>query len=96
MEGFKLKVESIIKILEVHEGPTPEETILKVMENSMWQRHIDLWQRSKETRCTLEKEKRGDYDKGQRPECGCEKDIDEMPDDLRAATHFVLLSDIGK
>ena len=93
-EGFGLKTGSIIKILEVHEGQTPQETTLKVMEHRAWEEHTYKWKRPDDL-CTFIREERGAYD-GERPVCDCEKPLDEMPDNLRAATHFVLLSDIGK
>ena len=96
MEGFSLKAESIIKIIEVHEGDSPEETTLKVIEHEAWQTHTRMWCGRKEGLCTLVREARGDYEEGQRPKCGCEKELTDMPDELRKATHFVLLSDIGK
>ena len=94
-EGFKLKAETAIKILEVHEGPTPQETTLKVMEADAWETHTTLWYR-RATFCTQVKEKRGEYDGEERPVCGCEKPLADMPEELRKATHYVLLSDIGK
>ncbi len=98
MEGFSLKAESIIKILDVHEGPTPEETTLKVMENEVWESHTRNWYSTSADLCTFVREARGHYKSANtvRPECGCEKDLAEMPEQLRKATHFVLLSDIGK
>ncbi len=98
MEGFSLKAESIIKILEVHEGPTPEETTLKVIEHKVWQIHTRRrpgW-KDEDSLCTFVRDKRGDYETGKRPVCNCEKPLAEMPDNLREATHYVLLSDIGK
>ena len=95
-EGFKLKAETAIKILEVHEGPTPQETTLKVMEADAWVSHTNTRYRGPEHGCTKVKEKRGDYDGEERPVCGCEKPLADMPEELRKATHYVLLSDIGK
>jgi hypothetical protein len=100
-EGSKLKAESIIKILEVNEGATPEETVLKVIENEVWEQHTRQWYGRSEDLCTKTREARGDYLEGQkqagpRPQCGCEKPLADMPDKLRDATHYVLLSDIGK
>ena len=95
-EGFSLKAETVIKILEVHEGATPEETTLKVMEHEEWKKHTHNWYRRSGDLCTFTREQRGDYGEGERPQCGCEKPLAEMPDNLREATHFVLLSDIGK
>ena len=98
-EGGKLKAESVIKILEVHEGPTPEETTLKVIEGDVWTKHTARWhyRRDDEELCTKEKEKHGAYkDGGKRPKCGCEKPLAEMPEELQKAIHYVLLSDIGK
>ena len=102
MEGFSLKAESIIHILEVHEGDSPEETTLKVIEHEAWQTHIRIWDWRKECDglCTIVLEGRGKYSvvgkESERPKCGCEKELAEMPEELRKATHFVLLSDIGK
>jgi hypothetical protein len=99
-EGFSLKAEAIIKILEVHEGPTPQETTLKVMEHDTWVKHCHNWYGRSYELCTFIKEQRGDYDtkdgKVDRPVCECEKPLSEMPENLRTATHYVLLSDIGK
>jgi hypothetical protein len=100
-EDGKLKAESVIKILEVNDGPTPEETVLKVIEYDVWLSHTRNWYGNSDALCTKTKEERGEYDEGRenegaRPECGCEKPLAEMPDVLRNATHFVLLSDIGK
>jgi hypothetical protein len=100
-EDGKLKAESVIKILEVNEGPTPEETVLKVIEHEVWFNHCRNWYGKSDQLCTKTREARGDYLEGQkqagpRPECGCEKPLAEMPEHLRNATHFVLLSDIGK
>jgi hypothetical protein len=97
-EGFKLKPESIIKVIGVHEGPTPQETTLKVVEHEAWLQHTRHWYGRTDGLCTFTKEKRGDYEEEGvvRPECDCEKPVEDMPDKLRAATHFVLLSDIGK
>ena len=97
MDGFKLKPESIIKILEVHEGDSPETTTLKVITNDAWAQHTTRWYGDSSKLCTKTKERRGLYgDNETRPECGCEKPLDEMPDELRSAVHYVLLSDIGK
>jgi hypothetical protein len=97
-EGFSLKPESIIKVIDVHEGSTPQETTLKVVEHDVWLQHTRHWYGRTEGLCTFTKEKRGDYEAEGvvRPECDCEKPVEEMPDNLRAGTHFVLLSDIGK
>lgn len=95
-EGLKLKPETIIKILEVHEGPTPEKTTLKVMEHRVWQTHTHNWYAGSDDFCTKVRMKRGDYEENERPVCGCEKPLTEMPEELRKATHFVLLSDIGR
>jgi hypothetical protein len=93
----KLKPEAIIKILEVNEGPTPEETVLKVIENDVWVQHQRRWYGREKDLCTFIKAKHGEYDDcGERPQCECEKPLAEMPDLLREATHYVLLSDIGK
>ncbi len=94
MEDFSLKAKTIIKILKVYEGDSPEETTLKVIEHEAWEAHTYRYGRS--STCTLVRDERGDYEQGQRPECGCEKELTEMPEELRKATHFVLLSDIGK
>ena len=96
-EGFRLKAETAIKILEVHEGPTPQETTLKVMEVDAWITHTNTWYRGSKHACTKVMEKRGMYADGEeRPVCGCEKPLADMPEELRKATHYVLLSDIGK
>ncbi len=95
-----LKPETVIKILEVNEGPTTQETVLKVMEHEVWARHRRRrWGREDEDElCTFSKEEEGAYidPPTKRPMCGCEKPLAEMPEDLQKATHYVLLSDIGK
>ncbi len=99
MEGNKLKPKTIIKVLEVNEGNTPQETMLKVMENDTWQVHSRCYYgtRDKESLCKLTLAKRGEYDTlEERPKCVCEGPIEDMPGDMGRATHYVLLSDIGK
>lgn len=105
MEGNKLKAKTIIKVLEVYKGSTPEETTLKVMENSVWQDHYRHHQyrygpgpknKDKDNRCKLMLARRGEYDGEERPKCVCESPIEDMPEEMEKATHFVLLSDIGK
>ena len=96
MEGNKLKPKTIIKILEVHEGPTPQETTLKVMDNSVW---ADHWYDRYGTgeRCKINRARAGEYDAAtERPKCICEGPIEDMDEAMKNATHFVLLSDIGK
>ncbi len=95
-EDGKLKAETIIKILEVNEGPTPEETVLKVIEHRTWKTHTSNWYSGSDNLCTKIRMEGGEYDEAERPKCGCEKPLAEMPDNLREATHYVLLSDIGK
>jgi len=98
MEDNALKAKTIIKILEVHEGDTPQETTLKVMENDVWQEHARNWygRMDSDKLCKLTLAKTGKYDGGERPACVCEGPIDDMPEHMKKATHFVLLSDIGK
>ncbi len=99
MEGNKLKAKTIIKVLEVHEGDTAAETMLKVMVNDTWQEHSRKYYGSGDTEvhCKLTLAKAGEYDTlSERPKCVCEGPIEDMPDDMANATHFVLLSDIGK
>lgn len=97
MEGNKLKPTTVIKVLEVHEGDTPEETTLKVMDHEVWQRHTRHWYNKAESeQCKIALARRGEYDGGERPKCVCEGPLEDMPEELRNGTHFVLLSDIGK
>ena len=99
MEGNKLKSKTIIKVLEVHEGDTAAETMLKVMVNDTWQEHSRKYygKGDTEVHCKLTLAKAGEYDTlSERPKCVCEGPIEDMPDDMANATHFVLLSDIGK
>ncbi len=99
MEGNALKAKTIIKVLEVHDGDTPEQTTLKVMENNTWQEHSRHWygRVDNDTLCKLTLAKHGEYDdQEERPKCVCEGPIKDMPGDMAKATHFVLLSDIGK
>ena len=93
MDGGKLKAKTIIKVLEVHEGDTPQETSIKVMEYEMWQKHWNNWSLS---RCKLALARQGEYDTQERPKCVCEGPIADMPEKMRDATHYILLSDIGK
>jgi hypothetical protein len=99
MEDHKLKPKTIIKVLEVHEGPTPEETMLKVMENDVWTYHYRNHYGREEGECKLWQQRHtGRYDTAttERPKCVCEGAIEDMPEAMKNATHFVLLSDIGK
>ena len=97
MEGGTLKPETIIKVLEVHEGDTREETTLKVMEYHVWREHWVNWYGTPEDQCKLALQRQGIYDShDERPKCVCEGPIDDMPEKMKRATHFVLLTDIGK
>lgn len=98
MEGNKLKPKTIIKVLEVNEGDTPQATMLKVMENDVWQEHARHWygRKDKDNLCKLTLAKHGEYDTSERPKCVCEGPIEDMPVGMGAATHYILLSDIGK
>ena len=97
MDGGKLKAETIIKVLEVHDGDTPQETSIKVMEHEVWQAH---WRNrygvGNDDRCTKAQARDGVYDGAERPKCVCEGPIEDMPELMGNATHYVLLSDIGK
>lgn len=99
MEGNKLKPKTIIKVLEVNAGDTPQETMLKVMDNDVWQEHSRhrYGRLDTEHLCKITLAKHGEYDGvDKRPKCVCEGPIKDMPSDMGRATHYVLLSDIGK
>lgn len=96
MEGGKLKPETVIKVLEVHEGKTAQETTLKVMVQEVWNIHYRNWYGQPETQCKIAMARQGAFDNTERPKCVCEGPIEDMPEDMRGATHYVLLSDIGK
>ena len=96
MEDGKLKAKTIIKVLEVHDGDTPEETTLKVMENDVWKEHCGYKWVITDDKCKIAMAKQGEYDGVERPKCVCEGPIEDMPEVMKNATHFVLLSDIGK
>ena len=96
MEGGKLKAKTIIKVLEVHEGDTPQETSIKVMEHDVWRKHQRNWYGTGGDQCKLALARQGEYDTKERPKCVCEGPIADMPEEMRDATHYILLSDIGK
>lgn len=98
MEGGKLKPKTIIKVLEVHDGDTPQETTIKVMDHAVWQEHWRNWYGRGGDQCKIALARQGEYDGATdgRPKCVCEGSIDDMPEKLRDGTHFILLSDIGK
>ena len=97
MEGNKLKPETVIKILEVNEGDTPSSTMLKVMEHDQWIDHWHNYYGTPEDNCKLAEQRSGVYDTAtERPKCVCEGAIEDMPTKMQGATHYVLLSDIGK
>jgi len=95
-EGLSLSPGSVVVVCEIHEGPTPQETTLKVIEDDTWREHTVYWcGRSTNNLCTLVRAKRGDYKESERPVCDCEKPIEKMPESLKEGTHFILLSDVG-
>jgi hypothetical protein len=97
MEGSKLKPGTYIKVLEVHKGDTPDSTTLKVMEANVWERHYTYGYGSRPG-CKLY-EHRKNRCAGRNPDrekCECEGPVEDMQEKLREATHFVLLSDIGR
>ena len=97
MEGGTLKPETIIKVLEVHEGDTREETTIKVMAHDAWLEHYRNYYGTNEDQCKLALQRQGVYDSSdERPKCICEGPIADMPEKMKNATHFVLLTDIGK
>lgn len=97
MEGGNLKAKTIIKVLEVHDGDTPQQTSIKVMEHEVWQEHCrNRYGATPDDRCTKAQARDGVYDGAERPKCVCEGLIEDMPDVMRNATHYILLSDIGK
>ncbi len=78
----------VLKILDVFEGSTTNETTLKVIMADDWQAHV--WGRGV-PHCIVQ-----DADTREGELCECQKELSDMSDEFKAVVHYVLLSDVGK